>query len=397
MVLCYLYMKSHGFSWLLAFDSGEFFVPTTQKSLDSGQGSFINILGSIFSDYNPFEERMYGYMAYLAFWGLLGTNIGVDLYYTLQVSTLFVFPFAGLLLNRLLLRYGIDKKSSFNYSIIICVFSIIFFYSSQILRDTHILVFYLIAIEISTREKLKITNIFLLVFIIIITSLFRLESGLFLIVSIPVYLLSTLKGKKNYLSIVLLSLIFLFILGFLFLRYMNPLLSVANSTYNGYIASVQGSGGVIALLQSIPLIGDILSIFYNTFQPIPFWRCLSPTNNSLFEAEAAYNILNITRAPASFLNCMTTVYLLNWLFSESKRKKLSNIIKTPLRYQMFVGLIFLYIQSAVIDQRRIMGYYCVFYVAFLLIYHNTSRELRSSLNIITLALFLALQVLGLFY
>lgn len=331
MVLCYLYMKSHNYTWLLAFDS-DFFVSSTQNYIGKGNRAYIEILREIFSDFNIFSQEMYGYWAYLTLWGILSNIFGADLYFTLQVSTLFFFPFVGICLYKLIKEYGIDEKRSFKYSIIICLFSIVFFYSSQILRDIHILLFYLMAIRISMREELKMSNIIKLIIIIFITCLFRIESGLFLVVTIPIYLLLTLKHSKYFVLSLFVSVAIIAVgVGF-FVSNSQLILSLANSTYDGYIAGVQGTAGVIGFLQRIPIIGDILSIFYNAFQPIPFWRCLSSTYNEFFEGAAAYNIMNITRLPASFMNIMTSVFLLAWLFSSPIRNSMRGKIKTPIKY-----------------------------------------------------------------
>lgn len=394
LVLCYLYMKSHNFSWLLAFDAGNVFVPDTEKLLGRGGKSYFDILKEIFSDFQFFSQELYGYWAYLTFWGLLSNAFGVDLYYTLQLSTLFVFPFVGICLDKLLTENGIEESRSFKYTILICLFSIIFFYSSQILRDIHILLFYLIAIRISIREELKLSNIVKLIIIIFITCLFRIESGLFLVVAIPIYLLVTLHNSKHFAISVVVSVIILALGIAVFITNSQLILLLADSTYDGYIAGVQDSTGVIGSLQKIPIIGSILSIFYNAFQPVPFWRCLSSTYNDLFEGAAAFNIMNITRLSASFVNVMTSVFILGWLFSKSIRNNLKGKIGKPIKYHMIAGFVFLYIQSAVIDQRRMMGYYCLFYIVFFIIYHYLDAKRRSSLMEISFFLFFMIQLAG---
>lgn len=396
MLMCYLFMTGHNLQWLLAYDSYNAFIPTTEKYMNAGNGHLLQIYKCIFEDYNIFLRNEYFYWSYTCTWGVIINRFNADLYYGLQNSTLFLYPFVGVVLYKLFEHYGFDEKKSERHTLVICLLSIIFFYSSQILRDIPVLLCYLIAFYLSAQKNFSLWNLLELLLVIFITCGLRIESGLFLMLTIPAYLLLTMKYGQQKFYAVLLSMVVIILTSIWVFSNFNNLQFVASENFENYTEGIDKGNGMIGLFQRIPILGDFISIIYNASQPIPCWGRLSPSANSTYGLNA-YNIMNFTRIPAAFFNILVWVTIFVWLFSKSLRNTTKQLICSPLRYQLWIGLLFLYLQSAVVSQRRLMGYYCIFYILMFAILDNSSKETRKNVYVMGCGVFVALQMIGIFY
>lgn len=389
MLLCYLYMRDHGFDYLFSFDSVNAYIPTTQHYMAEGNYHYMSILSAIFGDFNIFYRNEYFYTAYTCFWGLVSIWLNIDLYYVLQLSTLFVYGFVGVVLYKLIRLLGIDSTKSDKYTYIICTCSIVFFYSSQILRDTFVLLCYVYAIYLSLQKELKAQTIIKLTLVIILCMGLRVESGLYLLLCIPIYVLSLFSLKDFYKSFLFTIVVIATAVLFFMLNQMD-ITNIVEHTDEAYLGD-KGSG-IVGTLHGVPVIGDYIALHYNALLPMPFWSRMIVPRHSIYGAEV-YNIMNFPRAFASFFNLITMVYLYYCLFSKSVRLRLRDSLSRAMKYQILIGIVFLYIQASVISQRRLMGYYCVFYVLFFLIYTHTPISSRKVLNTVTIFLFAALQLI----
>ena len=359
MLMCYLYMVEHNFNWLFTYDTINVFIPNIENIINQGNNNLWNIYQSIFEDFDLFSQRkIYIYHVYSCTWGVVIKAIGGNLYFGLQASTLFLYGFVGVVLVKIFRNYGFDEDKSYRHTLIICLLSILFFYSSLIMRDIHVLLCYLIVFYLSGKTNFSIKTIVELILIVLITCLIRIESGLFLFLVIPAYLLFSLQKRNNYVYVLVISVLLALVFVSWYISKRELIMDLYDSTSNFYFESVEEGSGIIALFQRIPILGDFLSILYNASQPIPVWIRLSPTNN-IYGANAE-NIMTFPRISASYFNVMTYVYVLLWLFNKGIRDKVH--IADAHKYQLWIGLVFLYIQSAVISQRRLLGYYCVFYI-----------------------------------
>lgn len=393
LLLCYWYMVSHEYSWLLAYDTYDAFIPHTNEYINSGDGNLIRIYQEIFTDYNFFARQEYFYWVYLCTWGVLIRSFGGDLYFGLQVSTLFIFALVGVVLFRIFLRFGFDKNKSQRHTIVICLISIIFFYSSQILRDMLVLLCYLCAIYLSSNPKFSVITILKLLLTIIVTCGIRIESGLFLFITIPTYLLLSLQEKRSRIITVMLSTIVFSVGAVAFFMYKDALLAVFFANADAYGGADKGAG-VIGTLQRIPVLGDLLSILYNASQPIPCWIRMIPSQNLEFGGNVS-NLMNFPRISGAFFNIMTYVFIFIWLVNTRIRRKV--MITKAHRYHLWIGLLFLFLQSSVISQRRLLGYYCVFYILFFLIFDSLSKNSTFSCGIISFLVFALIQFIGVIF
>ncbi|WP_146739459.1 hypothetical protein [Pseudoprevotella muciniphila] len=389
LLACYTYMELNGFKWLFSFDSINYYVPYVEEFVRYSNGSISKVFKDIFTDYEILSQDIPAYWLYTVPWAMLGQSVGADIYFSIQVSILFLYPFVGIMIFKLFQRFNIHKKA-LKYTLLICLFSIVFYYSSIILRDFHILLLYLIAINISLSEKQNYIRLILLIITIVITILFRVESGLFLALCIPVYLFAT-KLKNKY-QIAISAFAGLFIVGYFF-NYFSQIQEIYDTNHEVYLVEVETSSGIVNRLNSIPVIGNFLSIFYNACQPLPFWSVLQPVVTVKYGAEAR-NIMAFPRVFSAFFNVWTVVILSGLAFN----RKLSAFFKSDIRFsvkmQVIIGVLFLYMQSTVMTQRRLMGYYCLYYVLAFAIYSQMNSKLRHQYNMIAVVLFVSLQIFG---
>lgn len=395
MLACYAFMQGHNYSFLLSYDSINAFIPNTLTHLQ--EDNFAAILKSVWLDYNIFSRYQPGFYTLSTLFGQFSNLFDANFYASQQIAILFLYPFIGIYIFKLLLVNNIAINTALRFSILISLFSILFFYSSQILRDVHVLLTYLAAIYITFKKYFSVTNFIQLLIIIFASITFRVETGLFLLLLIPLYFFVSLQNSKFKRYIVIITLIVM--IGSIVLIYDNYIYIeyVFDNNKEYYIEGVSSGHGVIASLQKIPVAGDFASSLYNAIQPLPFWYKFTPTNLDRLGGEV-YNIMTFPLAFASFFNLLVIVYIFYWLILVlfNKGNNLTTITK-PLKYQLWIGLVFILLQSAVITQRRLMGYYCIYYIFFVVIHESISTKSRNKLYLITLMLFSILQVFAVIY
>lgn len=396
MLASYVYMINHDYDYLLAFDIVNWFHPQVESFLEND--NYIDALKDIWSNYSFYSRFQYGYFSYATFFGFIGKYLGANFYLCQNISVLFLYSFVGVILFRMIIVCGIGEIKAYNYSIIISLCSILFFYSFQTLRDIHVLLFYLLAIYITLNEKFSISRLILIVFLCLACCTFRLESGLFLFSLLPLYLFVTLKRTKKKLIIVIASIILFFVILVLAIQNINNINNIIDENSEYYIDDIAKGSGVIAALQRIPVIGDFLSIIYNAFQPIPFWSRLGVADDAMFSlGGATYNIMNLPRCLSAFFNCVVITHVFFCFSIKKIRNRSLCLISTPMKMQLLVGFVFLYLQAAVVEQRRLMAYYCVYYVFFVIIRESLNTVERKRIMVVTVLLFTILQIIGILY
>ncbi len=388
-LICREYMIVHDYKWLLSYDTINYFIPQMERYIKMGNNNYINTLLEIFDEWDLLKEKQYFYFAYSSVWGVAAKSIGADLYFSIQLSSILIYSYCGVILYGIIKLVGFDNQESYRYAVLICLFSIVFSYSSQILRDVHVLLTYLLGIYITIKNRLSIQAIILLFLLIIITFGLRVESGIFMCLFVPLLFYSNVSESNNSLRVVLITLIFGIIILYIVSIQYNSLYNIYLDQYDNYVAPVTAGSGVIGSLQRIPVMGDILSIFYNAIQPWPFWILFSPESMSKYGGEA-YNLMNLPRIFSSFLNYSSIVFIIYWLFFVKEHLLMS----ISFRLQLLLGFAFFYIQSAVIAQRRLMAYYCLYYIYVFMINNAISNKEKKNLWSFILLSFIILQIGG---
>lgn len=390
--ICYLYMMSNSYSYLLAIDIDSYFMPVTESFIQ--YGSVTTAMSENWAGYNFFSRYHSGYFGYLIPFAYLSDYLGANLYVSMQFSTLVIASLSGVIIYKLLLFNSFEAKKAYKYAIIICLFSVLFFYSTQMLRDIHIMFLYLLGIYLTFKKEFSTSQLVKLIFVILLSCTLRIETGLFQFVLVPVYLLLTMQRSKKKTAVLLVSAAIAIAGMAMAAIYFNKITSIftANSEY--YFESDKGSG-VIGNLQRIPVAGNALAVVYNAVQPLPFWL--------KFEASAEdyrpemYNPMTFPLSFAAFFNWIALFFIFAFIFIKKIRKKVSYSISKPLLYQLYIGAIFLYIQATVISQRRLMAYYVIFYILFFIIFTSVTKKTRGTLMLGAASSYAMLQFFSLLY
>lgn len=393
--MSYGYMKYHNYGYLFGNDSVDAFIPKTLEYINNSTGFFSAII-NIFKNYSFFDRDIPGYYSGAVLFGYISQYLHFDIYYSLQLYNLLFGAFVANIVFLISNKYITDTTKSYKYSLIIFICSPILFYTANISRDLQVTLLYLTAINLTLTSKFSSKNLIYLVIVILITMTFRVESGLFLFVLIPTYLLLTLQNKKQRNYVIAVSVIIVIISTIFFTANYNQIQSVYTANQEAYFDESKFSeeSGMISKLQSVPIGGDFASVIYNGVQPIPFWSRF--TASSKDPRVEIYNIMNFPKSVSSFFNWFVIVYILFWLFSKHLRIKTKSIITKPLKYNLWIGLIFLLMQSAVIAQRRLLGYYIIFYILFFIIYSQIGNKEKKTMTFIAVSGFVALQVVSFF-
>lgn len=386
---CYIYMNSKGYSYLLAWDVENYFLPKTREFLE--YGGVLKAELANFENFNLFSRYQSGYFAYLIPFAYLSNYLSANLYVSMQFSTLVIAAFSGPLIYKLLCVNNIELKKSYKYSLVISLFSIIFFYSTQLLRDIQVMFLYLLGIYLTFNKEFSINNLLKIFVIIFLSCTLRIETGIFLLVLVPIYIISTSqKSNKKDLAILLSMVVSVIFLVFIFLNY-NQIYNILSNNSEVYFESDKGQG-VIGILQKTPIIGNILAIFYNAIQPLPFWI--------VFDAPIQDNrpqIFNIMAYPlffSSFFNWFSLFTIFTFLSSSNVKKSIRGKVDKTLLYHLFSGFIFLYIQAFVVDQRRLMAYYVVFYILTFIIFRYSSLQNKRMLILVSVITYFSMQILA---
>lgn len=387
LLICYMYMVAKSYTFLFASDTPRYFLPLTKAFMGD---SFKESMALIWSNYELLGYFKPGYFTYTVLFGYINQWVGGDLYVSLMISTLMIYSMSGVVFFRLLTLNNFGNGKSVKYAIIVFCCSIILFYSSQILRDIHVLLIYLLVI-LYTFKPISLANILRMMLLTVICATFRIESALFLVMVLLSYTYIPSRQKNKSQSAMILLLLVLLIAGIYFF---DDFIAIYDENRANYVDDISTGSGVIALLQRIPIIGDILSVIYNFLQPMPCWARMSPpAGTDMFEE---YNIMGFPRILASFFNCVVLLTTCIWLFGK-RRNAVWKGLSTPLKMHICLGVIFLLLQSAVIDQRRLMAYYCVFFILFFSILKTYTRRSKQNLLLGALGIYSIIQIVTFTY
>lgn len=389
IVFCYLYMVSNGYSYLLAWDIENYFLPRVRELLD--YGGILKAQSVNWENFNVFSRYQSGYFAYLIPFAYLSNYLSANLYVLMQFSTLLIASFSGPLIYRLLCVNNIESRKSYKYTLIICLFSIIFFYSTQLLRDIQVMFLYLLGIYLTFNKDFLFANLFKIFLVIFASCTLRIETGLFLFILVPIYLISSVqKSRKKNIAILFSGVVSVILLVIVFLNF-NEISNILDNNSEVYFESDKGDG-LIGNLQKIPVIGSLLAIFYNAIQPLPFWGYFdAPIQDN---RPQMYNIMTFPLFFSSLFNWFALFTIFIFVVSEKTRNLIKGKLDRTLVYHIILGFIFLYIQASVIDQRRLMAYYVIFYILAFIIFTYVSKRDKQMLILMSVSIYSIMQILA---
>ena len=390
VLACDVYMKLCGYNYLLTYDTDHIILPRLIEYLNSSP-SYFQVLSNIWSDYSFFDRFQAGYYTYMSGWGWIANNINSELYYTIQLSHLSICALIPVFVYHLLRTWISDNRKAYKYALVIGLGSILFYYSSTILRDGLICVMMLYVYNLCNKE-FSYWGLIKIIIALYIISTFRIESGLVSVLFVPIYFVSKSKQSSMVIRVCMGLLILLGVGFYLLSNYMGEISKVYQDNYEYYSEGVTEGRGIIASLQRLPpLIGDFLSIIYTALNPIPFWaKLLEGYDPSRPEC---YNMMNFPIAIATFFNTYIVVYLIQFL---SRRRLVQHANLHSLYLLMVPGSIIMILQSAVVAQRRIMSVYVLFYILWAVVHFNSSNDENRKAFIYSIVIFTLLQFASFF-
>lgn len=163
-------------------------------------------------------------------------------------------------------------------------------------------------------------------------------------------------------------------------------MSVYDQYEADYITKTYSSSMSVGIFGKIPIIGDLILIILGALRPIPFW-------STLWTSSAAYiqigpETMNLMRFPNSIsviFNIIVLTYIFVWLVSKNLRSYTKNKLSKPFIYQLWVGLLFLFLQNRLGEQRRWMAYYCVYFILFVIINTSIPQKKRNNLMLFAIS------------
>ncbi len=386
ITLCQIYMMAYNYDYLLAHDTFDVFLPRL-KDFMMGSQSYGETLSRIWKDYVFWDRFQVGYYSFLAFWGTIANGIGANFYACLQIGNLFICSFGAVLLNSILQYHNINARDSQRYAIIISLITPLFIYSTMILRDGLIALIYVYMIYVCHKQFNWLNVLKLFIAAYVCTTL-RIETGLFSVLFIPFYFLINWKSISHNIFTILILVIFAVYSSLLLTTILSNVQEVSQNNYNNYSDAVDQGDGVIGFFQRIPIVGPFASIIYTALMPMPCWARLTLEYWPGGWPEV-YNAMQFPTMISAFFQLYVIMYLVCFLFSKQSIKTKT---RNAIWWLMLFATIFLYVQSAVVEQRRILGAYCVFYIIWAIAHHSSSSNYNRNVFVGSVVCFGVLQL-----
>lgn len=376
---CYL-VSAYIFS--LSFYDGNYFLlsdPTSSIAIFDNNyvlKDILNFQDTISSYLNLVDENtIYNiYIRLLAY--IANTLFGeASILYATLAHTIFGI-FSSTVLYRILLMYFTSEKA-YKYALLFALISLFHFYSAVIIRDIIIAFFYLLVIEI-VLQKFSFKNLIKLFLLLIIVWGIRLYSGLFVFIFISYYIYVQLHNSRYKLIILPFFIVSVIVIFFSSAVLIQQSLEEIMLYQEFSIERGEEVGGLSNYLLHLPTgIKQVVLTLYSQFHPFPpYAPLLTARTFSQYYMSLLVFIYSIWWAFIFFP-------LLIFLFLKGAFKKISFEFKML----FFIAIIFIMVNTAHIDVRRMMPVYPILYLLFLIIINNfIPRSYLKKTNIIILFL-----------
>lgn len=375
--ICYFFMVEHGFNCLLATDTITSYIPAVKDfmNLESWKDGFSLLYGS-------FSSQAYSHAGIILFyWAAVGKFsmlFGNELYFNIQISVLFLSAFVPIFLYRLLSQNGI--KDPFRYSLIYVICSVFFYYSSLILRDAPIALFYMIAFSyLFSNEQVKKHFVFIL--LIAVTYLIRPQNGFFLLLF---YLISFFSNKKTRTSVAVVT------AAAIIISYISIRLDIIEALERNMLYAEmnidQETEGFINMLDKLPpIISDVSKTIYIHISPIPVWFFMG-----FKDVNESNNIMTFPRMIGVIYNF---IVLGGVVYGVLRYRKFKFDVKKTLVF--LAAFLYLLLQTSSTEQRRIMICYPLIFLFALVVYQNISYNKKKTIIQLSMLLFILVQMVAL--
>lgn len=360
-----------------SFLNGQFFyVSDSMKYLevysDVSVWSWSETFQHLSQTYFNFTDDNGLYNESLAFWAYIANHYcgGTSVFYMTLLQTGFGL-LASLEIFKIFLFYFEPSRSA-KYTLVFALLSLFHIYSIVIIRDIIIAFFYMLGLR-KVIGKPKITDGFVLLFIIVVTMGIRLYTGLFFGVFAMFWLFKVVKSSKYAQYRIVIAPVVLIGIAFVGLSVASSLLMESTSGQIGmYDELYSEESGIASRLRSLPVGIRQISILFFTQLPLD--------NFSRIYASHSFSNLYLSVLVILYKVFGFVVFygLLYYCFIRGQFKMMSFNEKWLLIIMLFFMALNL---STHIDVRRSMEAVPIFYLLYMFLSDKISKSKRKAINI----------------
>jgi len=294
----------------------------------------------------PLHPVFSGYIAYLSMM-IDGSN-------SILIQKLLSPFFGGLLLVFLyatIKHQFNDTKFAFNATLAYGLFSAVFMYSTPMLRDIDVALFYMIFFYLFL-QKFSFVRFTLLFLVAFLTFYLRVESGMVLYGLLLVYLylyVRTIESKSiKYIFYILTIVLVSFVVMLMYKKVMGKIVSV-DETYTSLGVARSSEGSIALLLDKLPFgLSHTAKLLFSQLKPFPFFVAISRP------LEAISGLL----WPFIFITMLYAVI----------KKEIRNKIDEKVIYLVMTAIAVLFLMSSGSVVRRMMSVYPMIYMTSLYVF-----------------------------
>lgn len=342
------------FIFSLSFDKGRCFsVSDSMRYLEYYQNStdYTREIGYLYDTYFRFTDNNGLYNTYIQCWAAIGNRHlgGATVFYMTLAQTLFGV-LSSIILYRIISDRYPEKAVKLTATFSCC--SLFLFYSSVIIRDITVALFFLYALDYLTKE-FKISRFFLLILFGFIVWGIRLYSGLFYFIFPVSYLaLRITKGVGKRTTIIMLMVLGLMMLPVVAVTALGEQTQAELEQYDEFSAN-RNENGLFNRLSKLPLGAKQLAItLFSQISPFP--------PHSLLKSSSTFSQF--------YMGLDHIVYEIFWFFVVFMLAYLC-IIKGKYKLLsreelilLMIALLYIVVNTAHPDIRRMMPVYPIIYL-----------------------------------
>lgn len=378
-----------GYFFSLSFDQERFFgVSDSMRYLQYYQGSTTYFKGIeyLYETYWGFTDNNGLYNSYVQFWAAIG-NLhlgGATVFYMTLAQTLFGILCSIVLYN---ITTRINSDTAAKNAILFSCCSIFLFYSSVIVRDITVAFFFLLALDLFNKEFSFLRLVLLVCFGFIVWGI-RLYSGLFYFIFPLTYLyLQITRNVSKQLTIIV-----LFVLGLLVMPIVATT-SIGEQTQaeieiREEFAQSRNENGLFNKLSHLPPgVKQVSLTLFSQIAPFPPFGLLQKAGDF---SQAIMGGVSFVYEIFWFFIFFTVAYLciINGSFKLLLREDVVILI---------IALLYIIVNTAHTDIRRMMPVYPIIYVAYLKLLQIVPKvEIKNAKSLLRL-LYAALLIFALIY
>jgi hypothetical protein len=348
-------------------------------SVSSIYGEAKGIYFGIIQDSNAF-----GAFTLLGIIGLISENISGNNIIVQKLSIVFICSLMNVFLY-LILSKRLHERTAKRAALLFASLSFLLFYSSLLLRDVHIMLFYTIGIYLISK-KFSSKRLLFLYILFFVTLSFRKFSGMFFL-SFPalyMYLNYSEKNMKYYIGFLVIIFVSLII------TYYNPSeiwseWASLSANMKNYTMGRTSSDALRLSFERLPFgLNVIVKSAFSQMQPFPFWGLLHAGGYPINER-------NVFRLPESIAGLFWFFVWVTSLYGVFNRKIRKSIPKIFLLLFYF-GVAYILLNSVEINIRRNIAVHPAIYIVSVYSYLNISKARLRSLMFITISLYVGLNI-----